>query len=71
MTNTQGTPIEDGHDDASFSDKVAGILLQVKADIAVSHETSHNPRELLSQRLADAGIEVTPAELDALVADIG
>lgn len=68
MTDTQDAPIEDGHDDANFSEKLAGIVNQVKADIQLGHEG--DARTLLEQRLADAGFELTDAEIDSVHAEI-
>ena len=68
MTDTQDAPIEDGHSDASDADRLAGILMQVRADLALGH--SHDPADLLRQRLGDAGIELSPEDLDAEIAKL-
>jgi len=68
MTDIQNDAVEDGHNDASARDRLAGIVAQVKADLSLGH--SHDARDLLSQRLADAGIELTPAELETVVAEV-
>jgi len=68
MTDIQNEPIEDGHNDATSRERLAGIVAQVKADLSLGH--SHDARDLLTQRLTDAGIELTPAELAAVVAEV-
>ena len=68
MTDIQNEAVEDGNNDATNRERLAGIVAQVKADLSLGH--SHDARDLVSQRLTDAGIELTPAELDAVVAEV-
>lgn len=68
MNATQDQPIEDGHHDATDAQRLAGILTQVRADLALGH--SHDATELLRQRLGDAGIELSDADFDAETAKL-
>jgi len=68
MTDIQNEAVEDGNNDATARERLAGIVAQVKADLSLGH--SHDARDLVSQRLTDAGIELTPAELEAVVAEV-
>lgn len=54
-----------GHNDASDSDKIDGIVEQVRADLGQGHILDIT--EALRQRLSDAGMVVTDAEFDALL----
>ena len=68
MTDIQNEAVEDGNNDATARERLAGIVAQVKADLSLGH--SHDARDLVSQRLTDAGIELTPAELEAVLAEV-
>ena len=68
MTDIQNEAVEDGNNDATARERLAGIVAQVKADLSLGH--SHDARDLVSQRLTDAGIELTPAELETVVAEV-
>ena len=68
MSDTQDTPIEAGHDDATARERLAGILAQVRADLELGH--SNDPRDLLTQRLHDAGIELSAADFDDALASL-
>jgi hypothetical protein len=61
----QGEPVEDGHDDASDGDKVAGIVEQTRADVAQGNVD--DVRDALAQRLREAGLEVSHEEFDAIL----
>jgi hypothetical protein len=67
MSDTQNEPMQDSNN-ASNSDRLAGIIGQVKADISLGHEG--DSRILLEQRLHDAGIELSPAEFDLTLAEV-
>lgn len=66
MSDTQDTPIEAGHDAATDNQRLAGILAQVRADLQLGH--SNDARELLTQRLHDAAIELSEADFDSALA---
>jgi hypothetical protein len=68
MTDFQNEPVEDGTNDATSRERLAGIVAQVRADLSLGH--SHDARDLLSQRLTDAGIELSPDDFAAVVADL-
>jgi hypothetical protein len=58
--------MQDGNH-ASDDEKVAGIIGQVKADIALGHEG--DARLLLEQRLSDAGLELDADRFEAALAE--
>jgi len=58
----QNEPIEDGANEASRADRIAGILVQVHEDVRMGH--AHDEAALLRQRLEDAGIAVSDEELE-------
>jgi hypothetical protein len=64
---TQDEPMQDGNH-ATDAAKLTGIAGQVRADIALHHEG--DVRVLLEQRLEDAGLSLSPAEFDLLLADV-
>ncbi len=51
-----------------FNERVRGLVDQVKADYATGTES--DARALLEQRLQQTGVELAPAEVDALVQQI-
>ena len=65
MVDTQDTPIEHGADDARESERVAGIVTQVRGDIAIGNEG--DVEQLLRERLRDARITVNDAEFAELL----
>ena len=66
--NTQDEPIEEGSGDASGLERIAGIVEQVRADVALG--TVHDVDAELRKRLADAGIEVGEEELATIRATL-
>lgn len=68
MDDAQGTPIEDGHDDASNADKLSGLVEQMQQDVAAGNVT--DVEDALRQRLDDTGLEVGEEEFAALLASI-
>lgn len=68
MSDSQDTPIEAGSTAATHSDRLAGILAQVRADLQLGHST--DARELLAQRLGDASIELSEADFEAALASL-
>lgn len=62
----QNEPIDGGN--ASDEDKIAGIIEQTRGDIAQGNVGDAG--DVLAQRLADAGIEVSPEEFQKLVAQL-
>lgn len=70
MTN-QGElsePVQDGSGDATRDDKIAGLLQQVAADVAL--RPGEDALGLLTLRLADAGIEMDQNEIEELAANL-
>lgn len=66
--DAQGTPIEDGYDDASNADKLSGLVEQMQQDVAAGNVT--DIEDALRQRLDDTGLEVGEDEFAALLASI-
>jgi hypothetical protein len=66
MTDQQNEPIMAGSDDALLTEKVEGIIAQVKADSPGA--SSAELTVLLRQRLDDAGLEIGDDELGRLAA---
>ena len=67
MSDTQDQPMQDSNK-ASNSDRLTGIIGQVKADIALGNDG--DTRVLLEQRLHDAGVELSPAEFELTLAEV-
>lgn len=68
MVDTQDNPIEDGAGDAHESERVAGIITQVRGDIAIGNEG--DVEQLLRERLRDAQITVNDARFAELLAAV-
>ncbi|MFE5670296.1 hypothetical protein ACFQ58_01675 [Agromyces sp. NPDC056523] len=64
-SGTQDAPIEEGATEATRAEQIRGILDQVRADVRLGH--AHDEAALLRQRLADAGIAVSEAELEQFI----
>lgn len=64
----QATPIEDGSDDASKSEKLAGLVDQMRQDVAAGNVT--DVEDALRQRLDDTSIDLDEQEFAALLASI-
>jgi hypothetical protein len=64
----QDAPIEDGHDDASDAEKIAGLAEQMRQDVAAGNVT--DVEDALRQRLDDAGLELGEEEFAALLASV-
>jgi hypothetical protein len=52
-----------------FNERVRGLVDQVKADYATGNQPA-DARGLLQQRLDQTGLDLAPAEVDALVQEI-
>jgi hypothetical protein len=65
---TQNSPIEDGHDDATTGDKLAGLVEQVRADYQLG--TTTDAAAMLRQRLTDAGYALGDAEFATLLDEV-
>ena len=52
-----------------FNERVRGLVDQVKADYATGNQPA-DARALLEQRLEQTGLDLAPAEVDALVQEI-
>lgn len=61
-------PVEVGSNEAATVDRVEGIVVQTRADVAAGHVS--NVAEALRQRFDDAGIAVSAAQLEQLAAEI-
>ncbi len=68
MGNISDTLDEGTGKEPEFNERVRGLLDQVKADYATGTES--DARALLQQRLEQTGVELAPAEVDALVQQI-
>ena len=64
----QDTPVENGSNDATDNEKIDGIIEQVRGDVTIGDP--QDPREILAQRLADAGLVVSEAEFERLAAKL-
>lgn len=64
---TQDEPRMD-HDDVGDLDKVAGIVVQTRADVGTESES--RIAEVLAQRLSDAGVELPDEEIADLARQI-
>ncbi|GAA2031510.1 hypothetical protein GCM10009819_14270 [Agromyces tropicus] len=62
----QDEPVEDGALEADPADRIAGILEQVRSDVRLGHAQDEEAE--LRQRLADAGISASDAEIERYVA---
>lgn len=65
---TMDEPIEVGSNEAANIDRVEGIVAQTRADVAAGHVT--NIAEALRQRFDDAGIAVSPEQLEQLASEV-
>ncbi|KZE93860.1 hypothetical protein AVP42_01480 [Agromyces sp. NDB4Y10] len=61
----QNAPIEDGATEASRSEQIRGILVQVREDMRMGH--AHDEQALLRQRLEEAGIAVSDDEIERYI----
>lgn len=68
MSDFQDDPVEEGAGEATDSERIDGVLEQVRADIALGQ--IDDPRAALADRLAEAGISVDADELAGLVASL-
>jgi hypothetical protein len=66
--DTQDAPIQDGSDDASNDDKIAGIAEQMRADAAAG--AVDDLRSMARQRLEEANMPADDATVDAVVATV-
>ncbi len=65
---TQDSPIQDGSDDATEEQKIAGLVAQTRADYLQGVATDVAAE--LQQRLIDAGIELDRERVDALTKQV-
>jgi hypothetical protein len=66
--DTQDAPIEDGSDDATEREKIAGIAQQMRADAAGG--AVDDLRTMARQRLEEAQRPADDATVDAVVATV-
>lgn len=64
----QNQPIEEGHDDATTEAKVAGIVEQMRHDVALGNVS--DVADALRQRFADSRITVDDDRFDEIVTEI-
>lgn len=64
----QNQPIEDGHDDATIEAKVAGIVEQMRHDVAQGNVS--DVADALRQRFVDSRITVDDDRFDEIVSEI-
>ena len=69
MSDTQDEPVERGSDDATEGQKLEGVIQQVRGDVALGHVDG--VREMVRQRLEDAGLPASPNDVDAVVSAVG
>lgn len=60
-------PVEDGHDDATNSARIDGIVEQTRADVGQGHTDDFEAT--LRQRFADADMTVNDEEIRRIVAE--
>jgi hypothetical protein len=63
---TQNEPVEEGSSEATDTEKVDGIVEQTRQDLSLGSIAPGELRDVIAQRLSDAGITVDAAELDRL-----
>jgi hypothetical protein len=63
--DTQDEPIEEGHDEASISDKIAGVAEQMRGDAELGHVD--RLRAMARQRLEEANLPTDDATVDSVV----
>jgi hypothetical protein len=66
--DTQDEPIEEGHDEASIADKIAGIAEQMRGDVELGHVD--RLRAMARQRLEEANLPTDDATVDSVVAAV-
>ena len=64
--DTQDEPIEEGHDEASTAEKIAGIAEQMRADADAG--AVDELRSMARQRLQEAGLPTDDATIDSVIA---
>jgi hypothetical protein len=64
----QNEPVEEGHDEAGSTEKVAGIIEQVQGDRELGNIADVDGE--VRKRLEEAGIEVSEDELSAIRASV-
>ncbi|MFD4422828.1 hypothetical protein ACFWN7_15185 [Agromyces sp. NPDC058484] len=62
---TQDAPIQEGHDEASLADKIAGIAEQMRADADAG--AVDELRSMARQRLEEAHLPTDDATVDSVV----
>lgn len=63
--NVQDGPVQEGSDDASIDEKIAGLAEQIRGDADLGHVDA--VRTMARQRLEDSGLPVDDATVDAVV----
>lgn len=68
MTDTQDEPTQAGTNDATDDQRLAGVIAQVRADVALGH--TGDAAGVLKQRLDDAAISLSEEDFAAAVAKL-
>ena len=63
---TQNEPVEEGSTAATDGEKIDGIVEQTRQDLGLGSIAPGELRDVLAQRLSDAGLTVDSAELERL-----
>ncbi|MDQ2662050.1 MAG: hypothetical protein M3Y52_09270 [Actinomycetota bacterium] len=63
--DTQDEPIEEGHDEATTAQKVAGIAQQMRADADAG--AVDELRSMARQRLQEAGLPADDATIESVI----
>lgn len=66
--DTQDAPIEEGSDDATERERIAGIAQQMQADTAAG--AVDDLRTMVRQRLEEAQLPADDATVDSIVATV-
>ena len=66
----QTEPLQD-QNDTSLNEQEQGIVVQVQGDLQTGRAPEGQARELLAQRLTQAGLDASPESLDRLLRQIG
>ena len=65
----QNEPIEEGSDDASRSQKLEGVVAQVRGDLDLGH--GDDVRVMVRQRLEAAGLPSSDEDVEAVISAVG
>lgn len=69
MSDTQDAPIQDGSDDATNTQKLDGIIEQVRSDMR-NGNTHESAEQLLRERVRETGVDVSDERLAEIARDL-